>query len=270
MNEVTPDVEALRKHRFRLTHESAHLLNLARTSFQEYISQHPEIVGITVYGSQVKGRARSENHPEGKSDIDGYFFIDEDLAGLEPDDQVHRLSSDNSRNRITMAETTGKNFHAHLAAALGYSSDELKDFRLKLVSKEIIDTEIMAMRRYLEEIEASEQGQGPRPAFETRPQSDMTTMFHLQIGKNLDPYRKYVLNALQNMGSIGDRIWEDFFYQTELSRESGKLVKGISDEAIQFSIDRTALFPHTVDDAIKYFQLDNTQPKYGLASEKVV
>jgi len=263
MSEQTdPNLDKLEAHRFQVPEHSADVLHQFRTEVRAFISDHPEIVGVTVYGSQVKGTARETGDPNGKSDVDAFIFIDEDLASLPSEANTGVSTTAESDNWQQVNEKIGKPFRDIFSKNAGYTEQQMKDVRVRLLSQNRIDNDINAMSHYLTALIKSENGQGERLPLDQRPMSDVARLFHLQLGKNLDVYRSYVLHELKQFGEIGDKIWEEFFYQDNLSQENGKLVKGMGEDAIQFQEKRKKLYPHTVDQAIQYFQLGEVEPKY--------
>lgn len=259
-----PSLSKLEKHRFQVPEHSAKTLRHFENELRSFTMQHPEIVGVTVFGSQVKGTARAEGDPKGKSDIDAFIFVDETIAGLSDEVLSGVSTTKDSPNWRQMHYEVERPFITLFAKAANYSESDLKDVRLRLLSQSRIDHDLQGMQTFLTDLTKYEAGTGTRPNFDQRPDSDLARIFHIQLGNQLNEYRSYVLHSLKRLGPIGDQIWERFFYRETLSFENGKLVKGMSDEAVQFIEKRNALYPHTVDQAIEYFHLQNVPAKYSL------
>lgn len=72
-----------REHRIDLSPETREDLVEVRNRLELLMSNHPEIVGMTIFGSNIKGTARNtRNSPYGPSDLDGTLFIDGDKLGV--------------------------------------------------------------------------------------------------------------------------------------------------------------------------------------------
>lgn len=264
MNEQTDtNLKKLETHRFQVPEHSAEALKQFREEMAKFIEEHPEVVGVTIYGSHLKGTARAETDPDGKSDIDCFVFVDEENRGLPVEADVKVSSTETSQNWLDMYGSIGQPFKDIYSKVSGFSNQEMKDIRFRLLSKARIDNEINAMVEYENQVVRSENGEGERPPIQDWPKQDLGRLFNLQLGKNLDEYRSYILLELQKLGSLGDTIWEKYIYKNVLAEENNKLIRGTTDEAIAFYEKRSQLFPQTVNDAIKYFKVDSVEPKYA-------
>lgn len=256
------NIQRLESSRFQVSEQSGEVLHQFRRELQKFVAAHPEIVGTAVYGSHVKGTARQESDPKGKSDVDAFVFIDEDVANLPPEPGLGVSDTEKSLNWGKMNGEVGGPFKEIFSKVANYDATAMKDIRFRLLSKGKIDTDLDAMANYLEKVRMSENGQGERPSLDERPVADIARMFHLQLGQGLDEYRAYVLAKLKEKGVLGDQVWETFFYEDTLAQENAKLVKGMGQDAADFQEARSKLFPHSIDEAASYFNLTETTPKY--------
>lgn len=269
MSETTsPDLlKKLESRRFQVTNESGETLRRFRDELKEFMEQHPEIVGSTVYGSHTKGKARGENDPDGKSDIDSFIFIDEDKVDDINPESDSGISTIDSPNWKTVNDGVGQEFKDLFAEAGSYSEEQMKGMSVRLISKSRIDNDIDEMYSYLQKMDDFENGLSERPSFNERPmENDIGRLFQFQLGKGLDSYRAYILDELKQKGDLGDKIWEVFIFEDTLSTESQRLVKALAADATDYDKGyikvRKSLFPHSVDEAVKYYHTEKIEPKY--------
>lgn len=252
--------EYLETHRFGFTGNGSEKLQLLRSELKEFIIQHPELVGLTVFGSHTKGLEKPD------SDIDMFLFVDEDKAEyLTNKPHTLSLSSIDDNNWTKANMKVCQPFRKGLRTIFGFDDTQLRDVRMRLISKQRIDNELALFEQYERKVFESETTGSPRPDFSDLPEAaDIARMFHLQLGKGLDSYRAYILNRLETMGVIGDRVWEKFFFSQNLDEESGKIWHKGWGDSTRFQTNRRKLYPHTVKKAIEYFSLSDTAPAYDL------
>lgn len=241
----TQTLKRLETHRFLVDENSSQVLERFRTELEKFKAIHPEIIGATVFGSHTKGTARTEEHKKGKSDIDAFIFVDEDKMTNHEISKDVGVSGMDATTKKLFEEITVP-FRQIIADTEQIDIKELKDIRLRILSKERIDHDLAMMDFH-----------GDWPS------SELMRIFQLQIGRDLDPYRSYVLSKLKGMGKLGNKIWEEGALDAILYSENANLMKGFTDEKIEFQEKREQLYPQTIDDAIKYFHLENVQPKYS-------
>jgi len=223
--EDSPDYKPLATHRFRLNESSSVLLGKLQEGLKDCQEDYPEIVGLTVFGSQVKGVSRSPENGKGASDIDFYLIVrdsdpSEDSGLYEP--TYHR------------SEDVYESFVDQMHKKLGMGREGFHGLLL-LVSKERIDFEIDKLM----------QNEG---AF-----SRLGYLFHMQIGNGLDPFRSYILKRLKDEGNVGDKIWRDQIIKIANEMESGKLP---TDVARKRDTNRKHMYPQSVNEAIDFYKLE--------------
>jgi predicted nucleotidyltransferase len=259
MSEVDASLlKKLETHRFQIPTGSAETLAKFRDELKEFMKDHPEIIGATVYGSQVKGTARPD------SDVDTFLFVDEEKIGLPL--ESGKGVDDRESDIATHIDTTiSRPFKSLWAKSSGLNEEDMKDVRFRILSQSRIDHDLQTMESYLEKMDKFNKNEGDRPSLDQRPIAPAVgRLFQLQLGRGLDTYRAYVLKSLEKKGELGDKIWETFFYQDILAEESGKLTRGTSDPVVEFHNKRKDLYPHSVSEAMQYYHLDSIKPRYDL------
>lgn len=227
-------------NRFRLNEISRIKLGGYRLLYEKFSLENPSIVGTTIFGSQVVGRARSD------SDIDSYLFIDEDIwnpNGVKnPDARV--AIEDNDKDWFEAMTTLGYNFRNLVGEKLGLTEVQRIEIRTRLLSKVRIDNEINALMGYTKK----------RHNFSSvvYPNISIDKLFHLQLGRGLDGYRAYILGVLKQEGALGELVWQQMMETVEMM-----------ERRLQVSRD-PKIFPQTVDQAFKKFRLEHTKPKYPI------
>lgn len=238
-------LKKLETHRFRIDDSSSRVLERFRAELEKFKSIHSEIIGATIFGSHTKGTARTEDHIDGKSDIDSFIFVDEAKTNLPEKIEMVGVSGVDANNKY-LIEVLTMPFREIIAQTENVEIRILKDIRLRLLSKARIDQELIQMEDDY-----------------SWTASDLMRIFQLQIGHDLNPYRAYVLSELKKRGDKGEEIWKERALDAVLYSENANLMKGFTDEKIEFQEKREQLYPQTIDDAVKYFHLENVQPKYS-------
>lgn len=199
-----------------------------------------------MYGSTVKGTLQED------SDVDGTWFrtvgttdtVNTTIEVSPIDAVLIRTRFDlNTQNNLELKVRTLMAERIHIPA------EELPHLRVLPISESIIDEQIQhalpwakAMQAYKERHNLinkyldENSGLDWRDAPEHIPPPDLASvgsniaaMFHLQIGKGIEPYRKYVIDQLMSQGDLGEIIWNDIIVSVENIEQnlnSGSLTKG--------------------------------------------
>lgn len=238
--------DELESHRFRINETASKKLGILRKDFTEFALNNPEVVGLTLFGSQIKGLARED------SDIDGYLFVNSDKAdenlSEEKQGRVYPLEKDELWEKAQ--QNIGLKFREQEQRNLGLTPEDVKEIRLRLISKKRIDTELMDVIDYGKKMVDYKSGKGTVPDYPKEIAIDQ--LFHLQIGKGLDGYRKYILERLRQEGEAGEKGWGILIDWAEMMERN-------------FQVNRdTKLFPQTLEAAMVRFNLSSTPSKYPI------
>lgn len=217
-------------------------------------SVHPEVLSFCMFGSMTSGRANPE------SDIDGYLFVDATkTAGKlskEQTDIIQTSKPEEGSIRTYFTSEVEDEYSGlmrqELMARLNLTAEQVQHVRIRPVSEQIIDEhvkdlqeQVNALREFNSKIIAWEsrnpKGVGKpiqevldyyeqRPKHPSLPSPSVTlqSMFHLQIGNGIQPFRTHLINQLSNMGVEGEEIWKEIIQGTEmmeshLRTETGKV-----------------------------------------------
>lgn len=209
--------------------------NLARTrlievqkQINEIQSTHPEVLGLTVFGSSVSGRMHEA------SDIDGYLFIDVDnLPENSFSNKIERGSFDIDRRRVRLSEEYVSHYK-HLIGdplqdSLNLTPLQVEHLRPLPISHQIIDVLVSDYVEYHHRIDAYNQREQEiiecldRQEFDFPPSLPWPNepfneilygLFHMTIGHGLEPYRNQVFETLGNLGEKGELIWSEIIEHT--------------------------------------------------------
>lgn len=248
----------LESHRFRLNEHSKKILNGLRNELQEIQSVHPEVIGATVYGSQVKGIARGSEDPLGQSDIDCYIFVDGESIGIQDngDEGTYPKEGDESWDRVN--DSLGSEIRGRVERRFGLFDSTSKDMRVRILTKARVDNDIDRALAHEQAIIDADANNTARPRLsETRPH-DLDKLFHLQLGHGLDAHRKYILERLKRSGAAGEAVWKDCASSIDLM-ESGKLPKEVG---IQRGMNN--LYPRDIEGALRMYHLTDVDPRYAI------
>lgn len=208
-NRIVPVI--LEKKRFVLSPDPELLKRLRslHEALKKAKKYNPEIISIGLFGSMTKGYATES------SDIDAVLFINETKLDQRRKDE--HLDSD--YGSVTHYKD---NFIRQLQDALQLTSiEQLKDFRVEYVSADLLRK---SARRF---------------------PSTLTDLFLLSVSRDIEPYRKIVLDELESMGSEGEEIWRSIM-QDLAEKENA----GLNPEMIH---QRELLYPKSISAAKNYF-----------------
>src|SRR3989344_837040 len=236
----------LESHRFRLNEISSDKLPKLKSLLETLQREQPAVVGVTVFGSQVTGKATPS------SDIDGYLFVDEDKLGVRSDDESATiLPGEGDLVAEHVDQVIGHKFRSRLNRELNLPYIDALQMRIRLLSKKRIDNELNELIRFGREETAYK---GVPQEFPKSPQNlNLNILFHMQLARGLDPYRSYVLRRLETEGLAGDVGWKHLIMSTELMERYQKTTKD------------PKRYPQDTNTAIARFHLQKVTPAYSLS-----
>jgi predicted nucleotidyltransferase len=178
---------------------------------------NPNILGLTIYGSMVKGRAHEA------SDIDGYLYIDAERLAREEEESA--LNERREPRQVTFnvgevgklatypAEHLYDVFKPLIIARFTESGhlkeEQVQDINVRPISAEIINEHIESMVHKL--TESRETG----TEAQIEPSQNLFGLFHLAIGHELDTFRTQVIEKLEALGGDGELIWRAIINESE-------------------------------------------------------
>lgn len=206
--------------RFSLSKEEFAKERIARikSSVELLQQKYSEVLSFCMYGSMVKGTAHQE------SDIDGFLFIDTDKINdfNESKDTESQTFKDRKAISATLFNMeVEKRYKDELKEALktnlNLSGEQVKHVLVRPINEKIIDSHVADLE------EAIEHESNILPLAST----NLSAMFHLDVGGGIKKYRHYLLDKLNNMGAKGERVWREIIGSTEeieqnLSRDTEK------------------------------------------------
>lgn len=271
--------ETTSKKRFTLPKEK-HIktrLHATREALSELQDTHPEVVGMTLYGSMVSGRAKET------SDIDGFVFLEEKQAKdrlSEKDwEWAKAKKEEDKRNRPEWSTAEGTS-ELDLAATHKYkplidsvlkkkslTDDQIEHMRVRVVGRQTIQDELVSavdeeekLSKYALEMATWDKmlnklpiekwpNLGDRPQYPDIKMVDwkIPAMFHLEVGRGLNHYRKQVVNHLKQNGKAGERVWKSIITRTA---DMERHLRG-SEHPDQY--------PQTLEKAADYYHLQSEQ-----------
>lgn len=184
-------------------------IEAVRASYESFKDSNPEVVGLTLFGSTVRGEVKLA------SDLDAYVFIDAQRVasnlGVDESSILHTNELSFSVGDVSFDEELEykyyKGFTDRVMASTGLEITKVKDIRIRPISNDIIDAEVDRLCTWSGESYAS---------------SNLQAMFYLQIGTDLDRYRKHVLERLEGKGELGEKVWEAVVRDLEYWEQDGK------------------------------------------------
>lgn len=206
-------------------------LSALRHGFEKFQAQNPEALAFGMFGSMVQGRAIES------SDIDGFLFLDAvAVLAKNKDSSIDTVTSEVIEHTGIIKETMldDKTEHQYssafretiVAESEALTAEHLPHLFVRPVSYEIIDQHIEEfvdlIHRFDEWIVKSKEredflaqgGEEKRaPSVPEKPtlmqvSPNLVSLFYLQLGHGLDPYRNYLLEKLSQMGEVGEVVWK--------------------------------------------------------------
>lgn len=226
-----------------------------KTAIDTIKAEHPEVLSFSMFGSMTKGTATE------RSDIDGYLFVDADMAASKHQSpnvvEEQQRDDEGFHSRETYLQNPIQSEYEsmirdRLKSTLGLTDEQVEHIRIRPISQKIIDARVQEMNEWAtqrisrdkarnernKEIDAYLDGGGhiwdsnmPQelsfpPLDYFSPSSNLTEMFHLQVGKGLEQYKAYLIGKLSNMGEAGERIWHEIMSSTRMMEVSKRNTRG--------------------------------------------
>lgn len=183
--------------------------DIAKTVHQRY----PEMIGVTIFGSQVKGYANN------RSDLDAYFIIDKDIRSeIIPPEATELKTERRTYDLETEIIDLLKAVHLGLGLGSGIGIRSISDEKItEFCQKGILDENTRVIMH----------------------------LFHLGIGTGIYERREQILSNLENLGENGERIWGHLMENLFRWENEG------FDETLQEK--RRTLYPRTLSEGRAYF-----------------
>lgn len=189
--------------RFKLSREdfARDRIQAIKDTIKEIKKERPEILSFCMFGSMTKGTAKLE------SDIDGFLLVDAEKTKEDMSEGDFLEDEKTEYGRLATffrgeAEADYKNLLIdRMKSKIDLPIRDFRDIRVRPISREIID-------RHIRSLEAAESDDIP-------PSTNLTAMFHLDVGGGIKTYRKYLIEKLSKMGEKGEKIWNRIITSTE-------------------------------------------------------
>lgn len=240
-----------RPKRFTLSSEwhAEEKIEALKQAVAELRAEHPECVGVSLFGSLVKGTAKPE------SDIDALVLVDPDVipdAGDEP--QVayarfdHALFQNGAPKQVTfhypdLRQDLRERYEQLARSAIQRHLPSLTDAQLEHVFvdpmnerllREMLDEIIASYKKYPDgvpqhtfhlthSITQGEEGRQVPDGMRIEPNQLLYMLFHLDVGGGLPPYRRLLINRLKAEGEVGEQVWRQLISLTESWEQQNKL-----------------------------------------------
>jgi len=243
MSETSEVVEVPKRYKLSNQEFAKERITVIKEEVRALRASHPEVLSFCMFGSMATGTVKPE------SDIDGYLFVDAAKAAaarnLNPAAIVETQKSEETGTPTTyFTEAVAAEYllplKEALKAKLSLSDEQVRHIRSRPISREIIDQQIEScleqmreLERYklaIAEFELNDPFDKPgyteeeiqaywasRPKHPPLPDvgTNLSAMFHLDIGGGIGEYRQYLLERLEQMGEIGERVWQVVIEDTE-------------------------------------------------------
>ncbi len=193
-------------------------LDIFRKAVKEFQTEHPEVLGATVYGSMIKGKQANES-----SDIDACVYIDSDSEDYAGQDEDFYKESLIAKTGLVDGDD-GLEYVEHLKPVLINEKkiDDEITAQASFFSKEKeIDKRILELN---DEMKKAEIGTDSARVLECKKEKEklykeklntrntefwLTGMFHARVGSGIEKYRKMFLEKIASLPDkdISERIW---------------------------------------------------------------
>lgn len=185
-----------------------------KSAIERLRTKYPEIIGMTLFGSQVKGYSNNE------SDIDACIYVDEEKVRLFP----HKEGP----QKHTMDLPRFLQIKEDIDWGISYAGlkEESRGISIYLISKNMV----------VERCQGGSFG-----SFS----DNLMRLFHPAAGKEIYEYRELVISTLEKMGDKGEENWRNLMQAVFDSENTG-----LSPELRQ---KRRKLYPKTLAEGRKYF-----------------
>lgn len=236
--------------RFSLSSEESakEKIRAVQSTIEEMKREYPEVIGVSLFGSLVKGTATLE------SDIDALLLVNPDAIAPDAnkgpivhfvryDHAVIRGGASNESTfhwpelRSDLSEKYEQIFKEKLTQKLPTLREEQsRDITVAPLSQALIgkmlDEIVDSYKKYpngvsqqvirLEhKIDLGEEGKFNPENIRIEPSQLLYMLFHMDVGGGLPPYRKMVLDRLSAEGILGETIWTNLISSTESWEQGG-------------------------------------------------
>lgn len=209
------------------------------TLFQDFKKDHPDLKALTMtlFGSAAKGKERP-------NDIDLYIFFDceqteqkaNDLYIDQPDTSKPLLLS---RYIDESAKHYSKKFKQLLDKK--YPNEVFAEsISLSLIER-IIDKMIQDQKMTRNEIEFSS----------LLDNTKLSKLFHFSLDEGVNAYRSHVINKLESLGELGQKLWDQIITNTE--NWDGKYIE--DKWTYKLKHEKVRLYPHKLSEAKQFFKI---------------
>lgn len=231
--------------RFQLSGEkfAKERMAVIREEVKSLQGKHPEVLSFCMFGSMTTGTARPE------SDIDGYLFVDVAKSAAarktSPDAIIETQKSEHSGTPTTyFIEEVASGYTLPVRDAfkskLELSDEHVEHIRSRPISREIIDQHVDSVIGQIQELERYKLAIAERELndpfdkpdstpeeiqayWDSRPEhpplpdvgTNLSAMFHLEVGGGIGEYRQYLINKLEGLGEAGEKAWRTIIERTE-------------------------------------------------------
>ncbi len=237
--------------RFSLSREEFAMKRIMalKETVKEMKKRYPEIISFGLFGSMSRGQVKET------SDIDGYLFVDAEqvqnaenkLRGKnsQPVVEYQREESDEEAGVKSIylyphfRDEINESYQGSLQDTLhrripDFSEEQIKHVRVLPLSNEVIDTLVDDLIRshedwgeYNERLQTTyPQGASKKEILESKDNLNMPqayfdislllrSIFHLDVGGGLKPYRARLIEKLEKAGPVGKHIWKRIIKNVE-------------------------------------------------------
>lgn len=236
--------------RFSLSSEDSakEKIRAVQSVIEEMKREYPEVIGLSLFGSLVKGTATLE------SDIDALLLVNPDAIAPDADKgpSVHFVRFDHTiirggapnestfhwpEFRNDLREKYEQIFKEKLTQRLpALSAEQTRDIIAAPLSEallgKMLDEIVNSYKKYpngvlqrtiwlAHKIEPGEEGRFTPENIRIEPSQLLYMLFHLDVGGGLPSYRKIVLGRLTAEGELGEVIWTNLISSAESWEQGG-------------------------------------------------
>lgn len=214
-----PPKEELGPKRFEIQPDSfvSERLSAVQSGVEEMREEDPNVLGVTLYGSMVKGTAH-----EG-SDVDGYLYLDADRLAREESELATQENREPRPVTFDVGDVGNVSTYPgeHLYDVYKplikdkftkdglLNEEQISDINIRPISGEIIDRHLSSLKQGLELARNGENDVNIEPS------QNLFGLFHLAVGHGLDSHRQQIIEKLEGMGQEGEEVWSKIIGQTE-------------------------------------------------------
>lgn len=228
----------LEKKRFHLSLDETwkKRLHVVKEAVQELQEQHPEIIGLSFYGSTTKGYATAE------SDLDALIFLDGEKVGQDERVALERTGA------IDLSEELKRNIYKRL----GEEHKPELSFTVRILDRDGIDHTLEELLRGVEARGNTGQDMDNLVPYFGHKCERLGELFTgINVGDKILEYRKDFLEKLLSHGETGQMLWREIIGYVR-KKERPILRPGFEDNAVHGN-KYEDLYPQTLEQAMKYF-----------------